>query len=626
MPLVEPASRSNVLTSARHVNSSEPTGTSFRKKIADLTADTPRTFAALLAASTILAAVLTVMRPWLKDLHTFGFHDWDIQTSHRELVRQALLEHGEMPFWNPYACGGFPGWGYVESGTILVSPWLPAYLFLPMALALRFEVFGMALIGAAGAYAAASRFSSSHAARAFVVAVWAVNGRWGLQTAVGHTWHLAYAFLPWALFFFERSRQTSGRKLDVVLLGASFAALVYGGGIYPLPHTVLALGLYALLLGIFDKSLRPLVILGVGGLCGVGLAAPKLLPMLDVFGKAPRLVPSTESLELGSFFTLLTSPDQSYFSRPAKVSPYGWHEWGMYISLPAVLILTVGVLVVQGKREAALKVTGVFLGLLGLGAFHPSAPWTLMHAFVPVFKSQHVPSRFLYPAVFFLALVAAAGFGRLLDRAGRKGRWIDIGAAGAVFFLALNIARIAQLPMAQSMWMVPPDNIRKAEFSFDQEVPYHYKRRDWVGPMYLAMLGNRGVINCYGTPPFDRHGALARTDRKYRGEVFVGAGQGHASVIKRTLNTATLRVENASDQALVVFNMNFDEGWSTSVGTLVNQDNRIAVRVPAGSHEIQLRYRAPNFFLGLFIGLATLVASVLVVRRERREATGKVFG
>jgi len=194
-----------VLTSARQVNSLEPSGTSLRKKIADLTADMPRTFAALLAAATILSAVLVVMRPWLKELDTFGFHDWDIQTSHRFLVRQALLEHGEMPFWNPYACGGFPGWGYVESGTILVSPWLPAYLFLPMALALRIEVLGMALIGAVGAYAAASRFSSSHAARAFVVAVWAVNGRWGLQTAVGHTWHLAYAVLPWALFFFELS-------------------------------------------------------------------------------------------------------------------------------------------------------------------------------------------------------------------------------------------------------------------------------------------------------------------------------------------------------------------------------------------------------------------------------------
>jgi len=566
------------------------------------------------------------MLPWLRVTSTFGFHDWDAQTSHRYLVTQALREHFEMPFWNPYECGGFPGWGYVESGTILVSPWLPAYLLLPMALALRIEVLGMALLGAFGAYAAASRFTSSHAARAFVVALWAVNGRWGLQTAVGHTWHLAYAFLPWALFFFERARQTSARKLDLVLLGASLAGLVYSAGIYPLPHTMLVLSLYALMLSVLEKNLRPLVVLGIGGVCGVGLSAPKLLPMLDAFSKAPRLVPSTETMDLGAFFTLLTSPDQSYFSRPARVTPYGWHEWGMYISLPGVILLALGLLLVQGKREAALKVTGVMLGILGFGAFHPAAPWTLVHAFVPVFKSQHVPSRFLYPAVLVLALVTAAGIGRLIERAGRKIPWIDAAAAVLVFFLAQDVAKIAQLPMNQSMWMVPPDNLPRGEFAFDQESPFHYKKRDWVGPMYLAMMANRGTINCYGAPPFDRRGALAHTDPKYRGEAFVAEGQGSASVVKRTFNTATLHVENASDGALVVFNMNYDEGWSSSVGSVVNQDNRIAVRVPAGTHEVTLRYRAPGFFLGLLLGLGTLLGCVMLVRRERREAAGEVTG
>jgi len=153
---------------------------------------------------------------------------------------------------------------------------------------------------------------------------------------------------------------------------------------------------------------------------------------------------------------------------------------------------------------------------------------------------------------------------------------------GAVCFLAVNGAQVAQLPLNQSMWMVPPDNIRKAEFSFDQEVPYHYKKRDWVGPMYLAMLGNRGVINCYGTPPFDRRGALAKTDKKYRGEVFVSEGQGKASIVKRTLNTATLRVDDASDNALVIFNMNLEEGGATVVGKVMNTERLNAKTFPAG--------------------------------------------
>jgi uncharacterized membrane protein YfhO len=140
------------------------------------------------------------------------------------------------------------------------------------------------------------------------------------------------------------------------------------------------------------------------------------------------------------------------------------------------------------------------------------------------------------------------------------------------------------------------------------------------------MIGNRGVINCYGAPPFERRGALARTDKKYRGEVFVMDGLGTASVVERTLNTATIHVENVVDGAIVVFNMNFDEGWSSSVGNVVNQDNRVAVRLPVGTHDVKLRYRAPGFFSGCLIGLGTLLACIVLVRRERREEAGKVTG
>ncbi|WP_281329226.1 hypothetical protein [Polyangium sp. 6x1] len=598
-----------------------------RRLLAAARRDPPRAAAALLAGLSMLAAVVVVVLPWLVKARTLGFHDWDVQTSHRYLVKTSLLDHHEMPFWNPYACGGFPAWGYVEAGTIVVSPWLLAYLFLPMSLAIRVEVVGMALLGAAGAYAAGSRFTKSHGARALVAALWAVNGRWALQTASGHTWHLAYAFLPWALFFFERARQKPHRALDVVLLGATFAGLVYAGGIYPLPHTVLALGLYAMVLGVLEKSARPLVVLGVSGLLGVSLAAPKLLPMLDVFGKAPRLVPSTEAIDMGALFTLLTAPDQGFHSRPVRVPAYGWHEWGMYIGLPGVLILALGFLLVQGKREAALKVVGALFGLLGLGAFHPSAPWTLLHEHVPVFRSQHVPSRFLYPAVLVLSIVAASGIGRLVERAGRRRPWLDAALAAFVFLVGIDVAKGAQKPMTQSMWMVPPDHIpADRPFHFEKNPPFQYKQRDWAGPMYLAMLGNTGVLDCYGAPPFERKGALAADDPRHKGEVFVAEGAGTAKIADWSPNGATIELAGAEAGSLVVYNMNYDEGWRASVGKVQNVDNRVAVRLPEGVTTLSLWYRPPGFVPGLFAGLAALVGAIALVRAEKREDQGKVQG
>ncbi|APR76374.1 Hypothetical protein A7982_01721 [Minicystis rosea] len=587
--------------------------------------DRPRAAAAILGGLAVATMIALVMAPWLRDLSTFGFHDWDAQTSHRYLVLTSLLRHHELPGWNPYACGGFPAWGYVEADTILVSPFLPAYLLLPLSVALRVEVIGMAVLGAAGAWAAASRYTESRAARALVAVLWAVNGRWALQAAAGHTWHLAYAFMPWCLFFFERARLPERRVLDLAGGGVAIAMLVYAGGIYPLPHTVLLLGVYASLLALTERSARPLVTLAILGVLGVGLSAPKLLPLLDGFRKAPRLIESTESLDLGSLVTLLTSHDQAFYSRPAPVRPYGWHEWGMYIGAPGALVLLAGILFVQGRREAVLKAVGMLFLVLGFGAFHPEAPWALLHKHAPVFRSQHVPSRFLYTAVLVFGLVAAAGIGRFVARRRASLPWLDAALAVALFPLAVDIALVAQKPMAAAMWMVPPSNIpQNRAFHFEQDPPFQYKRRDWAGPMYLAMLGNTGVINCYGTPPFDRKGARPLRSPDYRGEAHVVLPDGArssatAKVVGWSPNHVDIQVDGAEAGSLLVYNMNFDEGWRSSTGSVVAHHDAVATRLGGGAAKVTFSYRPPYLGAGVLVGALTLGALVVLRRRERAE-------
>jgi hypothetical protein len=597
----------------------------FRRAAARFLADPWRAAAALIACAAMLTPIAFALGPWFRETRTFGFHDWDVQAAHRYLVLLSLLRYHEFPSWNPFACGGFPAWGYVEADTIVVSPFLPAYLVFPLALALRIEVLGMAVIGSLGAYAAASRFTTSHAARALAVVIGAVNGRWALQTAAGHTWHLAYAWLPWCLFFYERARviepgaSDARRVLDYALGGGCIAMLVYSGGIYPLPHTVLVLGLYALLLAGFERSARPLVVLAILGLLGIGLAAPKLLPLIDGFGKAPRLIESTESLDLGAFWAMLSSPDQAFSSRPARVSPYGWHEWGIYIGAISAAALLLGVVFVQGRREAALKGIGVVLVALGFGAFHAEAPWTLLHRYAPVFRSQHVPSRFLYPALLILGLVAAAGLGRVIARRARGAPWLDAAAGLLVLGLAADVGFVARKPMEQAMWMVPPDGIPQGRpFHFEAEPPFQYKKRDWAGPMYLAMLGNTGIINCYGTPPFDRKGALATRDPRFRGEVHVEGG-GSAKIATWSPNRVVIDVTDASPSSRLVYNMNYDEGWSADTGPAEPFENAVSTRLRGGSEQVTLRYRPPFLGAGLLLGALTLAGLVVVYRRARRE-------
>lgn len=597
-----------------------------------------RAAARLLAVFAIVALPLVVVGPWLMSWKTYGFHDWDVQTSHRYLMRLSLREYGQFPGWNPFACGGFPAWGYVESGTALVSPLLPLYLFVDMAVAIRIEVLAMTLLGALGCYVLAGRFTRSHAARAFVVVVFAVNGRWGLQAAAGHTWHLAYALTPWCLWSFERARATSRRTRDLAVAAGCFAALVYTGGIYPLPHTALLVGLWAVAVAVVERSPRPLVTLALVAALAVGLAAPKLLPMLSVFAKAPRVIESAETLSPGALLTLLTSRDQTFGSRPAQVAPYGWHEWGMYVGAPALVGLVAGVAFARGKRAGWLKAIGLLFVALGFGAFHPLAPWTLLHAHAPLFSSQHVPSRFLYPASLVLGLVAAISLDQWLRRRTTLSPWLEPLAAAIIVAIGVDVALIAQKPMKNAMWMEMPDQLpHGTAFSQVDNPVYQYKRRDWAGPMYLAMIANQGVLNCYGTPPFEK-GALSRKDKRWRGEAYVdppgdeATPAAKAEVTRWTPNEVELRVTGAGSGAHVVYNMNHDVGFTARVapvgaaaiaGPAESDAGRLAARVPEGDSVVTFTYAPPRMTLGLVLAALTIAAmgGAGLARRRRARAT-----
>ena len=121
----------------------------------------PRGLTGLLAWCLLLAAFFTMLGPMLADFSTYGFHDWDAHSAYRYITALSLKRYGEGPWWHPWLCGGVPAWGYVEGATNLVSPYLPFYLFADLRTALRLEVVGDGLLGLAGAYLLAQRFTRS---------------------------------------------------------------------------------------------------------------------------------------------------------------------------------------------------------------------------------------------------------------------------------------------------------------------------------------------------------------------------------------------------------------------------------------------------------------------------------
>jgi hypothetical protein len=595
----------------------------------------------VLGALGVLAAIAYVFQPLFVDTSTFGSHDWDQVETHRFLVAKTILGFHQFPFWNPYACGGHPAWGGFESDPIVVSPWLPAYLLAPFPLALRIEVVGSTLLGAAGAWLLASRFTRSRALCALVAALFVLNSRWTMQITVGHVWHTAYAWMPWVLYFYDRAAGAAPllpapRRRDGILAAICLAMLVYTGGIYPLPHTAIALAGYACLLAVTTRSLVPIGRMVKCGLLGVGLAAPRLLPIIEVLRRFPRLTDSTETMDLGGFLEMLTSSQQDPWSMPVRVSQWGWHEWGMYVGWGALVAVALGALLARGPRERPMLLVGAGLLVLAFGRFHPYAPWPLLHL-LPVFSSQHVPSRWMLPALLVLACAAASTGERLLRRTGRARAVLEVGALLVAGWLVHDVCHVTRTSLTHTFGRPAPAIANPmGEFRTLQHVPpeLNYDPGEWAPSTLSAVMANIGSLDCNTFPGFNNYtrgqngrspglGARVVGDPAYHGEAYVAEGEGTARVVSFSPNAVDVQVDGARAGDSVVLNQNWDPGWTVNGSASVPWDDTVSGTLTSDSELVHFRYRPKTLWLGVLLFLVAAAApAVGPLRRRLRRGRG----
>ena len=586
-----------------------------------------------LGFGSVLLCVAVALGPVFHDLDLYGGHDWDEMTAHRLLTVKALLQFRQLPLWMPYACGGFSEWGNVQGASNLVSPFLPFYLLLDLRHALRVELLGTVLISALGTWLLAGQFTRSAAARAFACLVFVANGRFALQAATGHLWHLQYCAVPWVFWAFERL--LAEKRWSVVPLclgGGAFAWMVYAGAIYPLPHAALLLVVYALARAALEKTWRPLQVLAALGALGVGLSAPKLFSIALDFGERPRLVPSTEFIDFAVLWQALVAPGQTPGAGPIAVAQWGWHEYGMYIGWAPALLVLLGVLWWAPRRELALKLTGLVALVFGFGAFHPLAPWTLLHE-VGLFRSQHVPTRWLYPACLLLGVATAAAFGRAVARFSQR-RNLDLVLLGGCLLLAIDIGREASVPLAHAFWMRAPQVQQAPAFQqFERPPrPLQYRQRDYAPEAVPATMAGVGVLQCTmhaslnlwapktaNGRPFGM-GARGRDGADYRGEAFTATGVGSAKIVAFSPNEIVVEVTGARAGDQLVINQNFDPGWRVDGRPTTSYRDAIASTLSASNGRYTFRFWPRGLTPGLALLAFTLSSLALLYWRRARAA------
>ncbi|MBI5545102.1 MAG: hypothetical protein HY901_14520, partial [Deltaproteobacteria bacterium] len=381
--------------------------------------------------------------PALADLRALGAGgDWDQHLFFHWVPYETVTRFGQLPLWNPWACGGTPMLANPQAR--FLSPFFLLHLGAGPVVALHLEIVLHLALAAAGGYYLGRELKLGLVARAAVALVFLGTSAHSLHLAMGHTWALSYAWFPWVLALASRALATS-RLTPAIAAGGLLALIVYEGGIYPAPQAALLLALLCLGDAVRARRLFPLGAAAVSAAVAAGLSAPKLLPTLALMWQHPRRTEALESMDWGLLLDALFSRDQTLGRAvaPQQGLTWGFHEYGAYLG-PAAALLVVAGLVLARRRSLAFAALGAVFLVLALGRIPLAGGegslglWPLLHE-LPVFGSQHVPSRFLVPFILCAAVVAGLGADAL---ARRWPRWGAVAAAAMVAVGAIDAWRV----------------------------------------------------------------------------------------------------------------------------------------------------------------------------------------
>src|SRR5262245_36189681 len=358
------------------------------------------------------------------DVATFPLGDFtELHYPYRHWAAEELAS-GRLPSWNPFVSAGHPSLGDIQFGLLypiaqLVARQSAGDLSL---LALEGQVVLHLSIAAVGAYLFARAAGAGRAGAVLAGLVFAFSGYMTsfpvqqmiiLQTSV---------WLPWILLGLELA---VGRREPLwgllVAVPTTLAALV--GHPQTLGYVVLTAAAYGLYRLARCPSIGGLLGAALGGLVGLGLALPALLPALEHL----RLTARTD---VGYRFT------QSGFVPHELLGlllPTDLGGRALYVGLPVLLLAGIGVASRRGAGGfwAALLAVALLLSLGGNAFLYPA-----LYALVPGLQFFRDHERAALLTSLALAMLSAEGLRHLVER-GRVPAALPRAALGLAAVLGL---------------------------------------------------------------------------------------------------------------------------------------------------------------------------------------------
>ena len=375
------------------------------------------------------------------------------------------VHHGHLPLWNPYAALGVPLTFNWQAASFSL-PTLIGYVF-PEHLDSTVQVFLTLIIAGTGAYALGRVLRLGLLGCLFGATVFELSG-----PLLGWLGWIHAAAMSWAGWLFVGAililRGGSGRRVRCIALFALvLAALIYSGS----PEVTVLLGLSLAIFVVVEVALRtrflkgsgpirrPLVDLVLAVVAGCALAAPLLLPGVQLIsisqrgvtgGDPAELLPGNPPLPPHNLLHLIF---QGFDGLPIAGSRWfgytlGYSETAAYVGVIALVLAVTGVAMRRRRPEVvAFSVLTVAMVCI---AFVP--PVVAVLSRLPGVGST-LWQRALLPLAFALAILSAFGMDSLVRAADRQRllRWVGggFGVAG-VLLLALWAFGRGHLPPSEA--------------------------------------------------------------------------------------------------------------------------------------------------------------------------------
>lgn len=570
-------------------------------------------------------------RPLFASPNGLGVTDWDQHLFYYGSVIKNLVEYGQLPFWNPWYCGGNVLWQNPQIA--LLSPVYPLVAMVSLALAAKIAIVLHYWIGFVGMHLLLTRiFRLSYLPLVvYLASIFTLAGGIALHLNAGHSVFLPAFYLPLLLFFFLRGLQTDALR-DMLPAGAMLALTIYNGGLHIVPIALATVGGVGLVAAIARRRWRPLVLALLLVTAGLGYAAPKVLP-IALFVKSDRfadLRTGRDKLDRMNIPMMIRSFVDPYQNRALRADRtyqrHKWFEYGNHIGSLALLLTIASIIWIcaHARRPDAwlglsLAATTVLLLALTAGEFSSFSPASVA-AHLPLFSSFRVPSRY----TIGVPLLAAATIGWVA----RSGGLDRLPAGGSRMFLGLVCMLATLLLLTENraqfagVFRIAPLE-RGFQFLAGRDtLDIDKSTSPWGAnsPMLRALVSGRSFFNCY--EPLQ----LRRTADAEHALVF---GDGRSRIFDTTFspNRIEFSVANAREPSRVVLNQNYAAGWQSTAGPIVPnpEDGKPSVMLaPGQAGRFSFVFVPPGLWFGLAVFAVSVVGSALLWRHQADTPASRV--